>query len=86
MKRSTPAVALEGPLVALLLLCGVVSAQTTKVSGLITGRKGSNMTLQTIPPPSVVCRSISCTVLCRSLAIFVVRPTVLDVVRPTFRP
>jgi hypothetical protein len=31
MKRSTPAVVLAGPLVALLLLCAVVSAQTTKV-------------------------------------------------------
>jgi outer membrane protein OmpA-like peptidoglycan-associated protein len=41
-------------LVALLLLCGVVSAQTTKVSGLITGRKGSDMTLQTSSEPKLV--------------------------------
>jgi outer membrane protein OmpA-like peptidoglycan-associated protein len=54
MKRSTRAVVLAGPLVALLLLCGVVSAQTTKVSGLITGRKGSTMTLQTSTEPKLV--------------------------------
>jgi outer membrane protein OmpA-like peptidoglycan-associated protein len=54
MKRSIRAVVLAGPLVALLLLCGAVSAQTTKVSGLITGRKGSSMTLQTSSEPKLV--------------------------------
>jgi outer membrane protein OmpA-like peptidoglycan-associated protein len=54
MKRSTRAVVLAGPLVALLLFCGVVSAQTTKVSGLITGRKGPSMTLQTSTDPKLV--------------------------------
>jgi outer membrane protein OmpA-like peptidoglycan-associated protein len=51
MKRGA---VLAGPLVALLLLCGVVSAQTTKVSGLITGRKGSTMTLQTSTEPKLL--------------------------------
>jgi outer membrane protein OmpA-like peptidoglycan-associated protein len=51
MKR---AVVVAGPLVAFLLLCGFVSAQTTKVSGLITGRKGSTMTLQTSTEPKLV--------------------------------
>src|SRR3984957_2060528 len=54
MKRSTLAIVLAGPLATLLLLCGAVSAQTTKVSGLITGRKGSSMTLQTSSEPKLV--------------------------------
>jgi outer membrane protein OmpA-like peptidoglycan-associated protein len=54
MKRSTRAVVVAGPLVALLLFCGAVPAQTTKVSGLITGRKGSTMTLQTSGDPKLV--------------------------------
>ena len=32
---------------ALLLICGTAGAQTAKVEGFITGRNGSNMTLQT---------------------------------------
>ena len=47
MKRSTLAIVLAGQLVTLLLLCGAVSAQTIKVNGLITGRNGATMTLQT---------------------------------------
>jgi OOP family OmpA-OmpF porin len=54
MKRSTRQVVLAGPLVALLLFCNAVSAQTTKVSGLITGRKGPSMTLQTSSDPKLV--------------------------------
>ncbi|HTC41823.1 MAG TPA: OmpA family protein [Candidatus Acidoferrales bacterium] len=34
-------------LATLLLLCGAVAAQTAKVQGLITGRSGATMTLQT---------------------------------------
>ncbi len=42
MKRSSFAA-----LATLLLLCGVSAAQTVKVAGLITGRSGATMTLQT---------------------------------------
>lgn len=54
MKRSIRTVVVAGPLVALLLFCGAVSAQTTKVNGLITGRKGPTMTLQTSSDPKLV--------------------------------
>ena len=54
MKRSALAVVLAGPLVTLLLFCGSVFAQTTKVSGLITGRNAANMTLQTPTEPKLV--------------------------------
>jgi outer membrane protein OmpA-like peptidoglycan-associated protein len=54
MKRTTPAVVLVGQVVALLLFSGAVSAQTTKVSGLITGRNGSTMTVQTASEPKLV--------------------------------
>src|SRR3984885_6366643 len=54
MKRSTLAIVLAGPLATLLLLCGAVSAQTTKVNGLITGRNGSTMTVQTATAPKLV--------------------------------
>jgi OmpA-OmpF porin, OOP family len=42
------------PLVILLLLCGVAGAQTEKVAGLIVGRSGSTMTLQTASEPRLV--------------------------------
>lgn len=45
---------LAGPLVSLLLSCGNVLAQATKVSGLITGRNGASMTLQTPDEPKLV--------------------------------
>jgi outer membrane protein OmpA-like peptidoglycan-associated protein len=51
MKRRTLAIVFAGALVTLLLFCGSVSAQITKVNGLITGRKGSSMTLQTSSEP-----------------------------------
>jgi outer membrane protein OmpA-like peptidoglycan-associated protein len=51
MKRRTLAIVFAGALVTLLLFCGSVSAQITKVNGLITGRKGSTMTLQTSSEP-----------------------------------
>jgi outer membrane protein OmpA-like peptidoglycan-associated protein len=54
MKRRAPAIVLAGPLATLLLFCGAVSAQTTKVNGLITGRNGSTMTLQTASAPKLV--------------------------------
>lgn len=37
-----------------LLLCGAATAQTAKVEGFITGRSGSNMTLQTSDVPKLV--------------------------------
>ena len=42
------------PLVILLLLCGVAAAQTEKVAGLIIGRSGATMTLQTASEPKLV--------------------------------
>jgi OmpA-OmpF porin, OOP family len=54
MKRSRQAVVLSGLLAALLLLCHVGSAQTVKISGLITGRNAANMTVQTSTDPRVV--------------------------------
>jgi outer membrane protein OmpA-like peptidoglycan-associated protein len=54
MKRSVQAVVLSGSLATLLLLCDVMSAQTTKISGLITGRNAANMTVQTSSDPKVV--------------------------------
>jgi outer membrane protein OmpA-like peptidoglycan-associated protein len=54
MKRSTLAIVLAGPLATLLLFCSAVSAQTTKVNGLITGRKGATMTLQTASEPKLM--------------------------------
>jgi outer membrane protein OmpA-like peptidoglycan-associated protein len=54
MRRSTLAVVLSGSLVTLLLLCGSVFAQTTKVSGLITGRNAATMTVQTPTEPKLV--------------------------------
>lgn len=41
-------------LATLLLLCGSVAAQTVKAEGLITGRSGSTMTLQTADSPKLV--------------------------------
>jgi OOP family OmpA-OmpF porin len=54
MKRSAVAIGLAGPLVTLLLFCGAVSAQTAKVNGLITGRNGATMTVQTSSTPKLV--------------------------------
>jgi hypothetical protein len=54
MKRSTLAIVLAWPLTTLLLFCGAVSAQTIKVNGLITGRNGATMTLQTASDPKLV--------------------------------
>src|SRR6202167_5096428 len=54
MKRSILTIVLAGPLATLLLFCGTVSAQTTKVNGLITGRNGSTMTVQTASEPKLV--------------------------------
>src|SRR5580658_1834167 len=42
------------PLAILLLLCLVAAAQTTKVAGLIVGRSGATMTLQTPSAPKLV--------------------------------
>src|SRR5580658_5984253 len=42
------------PLAILLLLCLVAAAQTTKVAGLIVGRSGATMTLQTASEPKLV--------------------------------
>ena len=41
-------------LAALLLLCGAAEAQTSKVQGLITGRNGDTMTLQTSDASNLV--------------------------------
>jgi outer membrane protein OmpA-like peptidoglycan-associated protein len=54
MKRSTVAIVLAGPLATLLLFCGALAAQTTKVNGLITGRNGSTMTVQTASEPKLI--------------------------------
>ena len=55
MKRSNfAAILLAGPLATLLLLCNVAAAQTAKVAGLITGRSGATMTLQTSSEPKLV--------------------------------
>src|SRR5580698_8002964 len=54
MKRSAmAAIVLMGSLATLLMFCGAVSAQTTKVNGVITGRSGSGMTLQTSSEPKL---------------------------------
>jgi OOP family OmpA-OmpF porin len=42
------------PLAILLLLCGVAAAQNEKVAGLITGRSGATMTVQTANEPKLV--------------------------------
>jgi OOP family OmpA-OmpF porin len=54
MKRNARVVRLAGPLVTLLLFCNVMSAQTAKISGLITGRNAATMTVQTATEPKVV--------------------------------
>jgi outer membrane protein OmpA-like peptidoglycan-associated protein len=54
MKRNTLAIVFAGPLATLLLFCSAVSAQTNKVNGLITGRNGATMTLQTASDPKLV--------------------------------
>ena len=54
MKRTDVAsIVLAGPLAALLLVSSGVVAQTTKVNGLITGRTGSSMTVQTPTEPKL---------------------------------
>jgi len=54
MKRNAQAVVLSGSMVTLLLFCGAVFAQATKVKGLITGRNAASMTLQTASEPKLV--------------------------------
>ena len=55
MKRNAMGVILAGSLVTLLLFCNAGFAQTTKVSGLITGRNAASMTsLQTVSEPKLV--------------------------------
>jgi outer membrane protein OmpA-like peptidoglycan-associated protein len=54
MKRNILAVILLGPSVALLLAGGAAAAQTSKVDGLITGRRAASMTLQTSSQPQLV--------------------------------
>jgi outer membrane protein OmpA-like peptidoglycan-associated protein len=46
-RRALAAIILAGSLTTLLLFCGGASAQTAKAQGLITGRSGGTMTLQT---------------------------------------
>ncbi len=54
MKRSAmAAIVLAGQLATLLMFSGTVFAQTTKINGLITGRSGSSMTLQTSSEPKL---------------------------------
>jgi outer membrane protein OmpA-like peptidoglycan-associated protein len=52
-RRSLGRVIFGGTMVA-LLFCGTLFAQTTKVNGLITGRNGANMTVQTPSEPKLV--------------------------------
>jgi hypothetical protein len=54
VKRSNLATFIAGPLATLLLFCGALSAQNIKVNGLITGRKGATMTVQTASEPKLV--------------------------------
>lgn len=54
MKKSVMAIVLAGSFVILMLFCGTVFAQTTKVKGLITGRNAATMTVQTASDPKVV--------------------------------
>jgi outer membrane protein OmpA-like peptidoglycan-associated protein len=54
MKRRIRAVVLSGSLVTLLLFCGAMFAQSTKVNGLIIGRSAASMTLQTSREPKLV--------------------------------
>jgi outer membrane protein OmpA-like peptidoglycan-associated protein len=54
VKRSSKAVVLAGLLVTLLLYCGVVFAQTTKIKGLIVGRNAATMTVQTTTESKVM--------------------------------
>jgi OmpA-OmpF porin, OOP family len=55
MKRNNlVAIFSVAPLAVLLLLCGVAAAQTTKVAGLIIGRSGATMTVQTASEPKLV--------------------------------
>jgi outer membrane protein OmpA-like peptidoglycan-associated protein len=53
-KSALTAIILAGPLATLLLLSGTALAQTTKVQGLITGRSGATMTVQTVTQQNVV--------------------------------
>jgi outer membrane protein OmpA-like peptidoglycan-associated protein len=54
MKRKRFVLTATASLAILLLLCGVVAAQTVKAEGLITGRSGATMTLQTADSPKLV--------------------------------
>lgn len=54
MKRSAMAATLlAAQLTMLLLFCGTLFAQTTKVNGLIIGRSGPSVTLQTSSEPKL---------------------------------
>jgi outer membrane protein OmpA-like peptidoglycan-associated protein len=54
MKRSARTVGLAISLVTLLLSCGAAFAQNAKVNGLIIGRNGATMTVQTSSEPKLV--------------------------------
>ena len=54
MKRSRLVLLATTSLAILLLFCGVAAAQTVKAEGLITGRSGATMTLQTSDSPKLV--------------------------------
>jgi outer membrane protein OmpA-like peptidoglycan-associated protein len=54
MKKNALVVILAGPLVAILLSCDALLAQTAKVSGLIVGRNAASMTVQTSTEPKLV--------------------------------
>src|ERR1700678_477766 len=54
MKRIFQAFVLCASMVTLLPFCGAAFAQSTKVSGLITGRNAASMTLQTSSEPKLV--------------------------------
>jgi OOP family OmpA-OmpF porin len=53
-KFATIAYIVSVSLATILSLCGAATAQTTKVEGFITGRSGSDMTLQTPDVPKLV--------------------------------
>ena len=54
MNRSKFVLTATASLAILVLLCGVAAAQTAKAEGLITGRSGATMTLQTADSPKLV--------------------------------
>jgi outer membrane protein OmpA-like peptidoglycan-associated protein len=54
MRKQSLTNLVAGTLVTLMSLCGVMNAQSAKASGLITGRTGDTMTVQTSTAPSLV--------------------------------